>query len=61
MGPSVTVYDISNTAAVLELFVYSTDAPSFLRFPARYVLALTGQTLDPAHSGLSNRRIIRNP
>ena len=59
MGPSVTVYDISSPAAVVELFVYAIDAPSFLRFPARYTTTLTG-TLDPLHSG-ANRRIIRNP
>ena len=45
MGPSVTVYDISSPAAVAELFVYLTDAASFLKFPARYVLALTGTLL----------------
>jgi hypothetical protein len=59
VGPSTIVYDISNTSAVAEIFMFATDVASFLRFPARYTTTLTG-VLDPLHSG-QNRRNIRNP
>jgi hypothetical protein len=53
-------FDISNLAAVAELeshWVTALEATT--RNPTRYSLVLpNGSTLDPAHSGVTNRQYV---